>query len=83
MDYGYYQDKIPNNKVNLITIELGIGLKIKNSLLKLALSNGRTKNHKIDFLDNNSKFILLCCFIIHYERKQFNKYFCNIKYTIC
>jgi hypothetical protein len=49
LDYGYYQDDSTNTKGNLLGIGLGLGLKTKNGLLKLALSNGSTKNQEIKF----------------------------------
>jgi hemolysin activation/secretion protein len=49
LDYGYYQDKISNNKGNLLGLGLGMGLQTKNGLLKISFANGNTKTQKIKF----------------------------------
>jgi hypothetical protein len=49
LDYGYYEDKTSNNKSNLIGIGLGTGLRTKNGILKLTLSNGITKSQNLKF----------------------------------
>ena len=49
LDYGYYEDKTSNNKSNLIGIGLGTGLRTKNGILKLTLSNGITKGQNLKF----------------------------------
>jgi hypothetical protein len=49
IDYGYYQDKSSDNSGNLLGLGLGIGLKTKNGLLKISLSNGSKKTQDIKF----------------------------------
>lgn len=49
LDYCYYQDKISNNKGNLLGLGLGMGLHTKNGLLKISFANGNTKTQKIKF----------------------------------
>jgi len=51
LDYGYYEDKSSNNKDNLTGIGLGTGLRTKNGVLKLTLSNGFNKGQNIKFSD--------------------------------
>lgn len=45
IDYGYYEDKIINYKKNLVSIGLGLGVKTKNGLLKIAIANGNQKSN--------------------------------------
>ena len=49
LDYGYYEDKSSNNKGNLTGIGLGTGLRTKNGVLKLSLSNGLTDGQNLKF----------------------------------
>lgn len=49
LDYGYYQDDSAKNKGNLLGIGIGLGLKTKNGLFKLAFTNGSTENQEIKF----------------------------------
>jgi hypothetical protein len=49
LDYGYYEDKSSNNKDNLTGIGLGTGLRTKNGVLKLSLSNGLTDGQNLKF----------------------------------
>ena len=49
LDYGYYEDKSSYKKDNLIGIGLGTGLKTKNGVLKLSLSNGFKHNQSLKF----------------------------------
>lgn len=53
IDYGTYEDRTTakenNQKTNLIGLGLGLGLRTKNGLLKLAFANGSTKIQKIIF----------------------------------
>ncbi len=49
LDYGYYEDKSSNSKSNLLGIGLGTGLRTKNGILKLTLSNGITKDQYLKF----------------------------------
>jgi hypothetical protein len=49
LDYGYYKDNTSNNKGNLTGFGLGMGLRTKNGLLKLAFTNGSTKGQNIKF----------------------------------
>lgn len=49
MDYGYYQDKSTINQGYIKGFGFGIGLQTKNGLLKIALTNGSTKNQEIKF----------------------------------
>ncbi len=49
LDYGYYEDNSSNNKDNLIGIGLGTGLRTKNGVLKLTLSNGINQGQNLKF----------------------------------
>lgn len=49
LDYGYYEDNSSSNKENLLGIGIGMGLRTKNGLLKLAFSNGKNEDQKIKF----------------------------------
>ncbi len=49
MDYGYYEDKSTSNKGNLLGFGLGMGIKTKNGLLKLAFSNAKTASEEMKF----------------------------------
>ena len=49
LDYGYFEDKSTNNTGNLLGYGIGMGLKTKNGMLKLAFSNGSNG-------DENTKF---------------------------
>ncbi|NDP27984.1 MAG: hypothetical protein GZ087_11240 [Flavobacterium sp.] len=51
LDYGYYKDTTANNKGNLLGFGLGMGLRTKNGLLKLAFANGSNEGQKIKFLN--------------------------------
>ena len=49
LDYGYYEDKPSNNKDNLTGVGLGTGLRTKNGVLKLTLSNGINQGQNLKF----------------------------------
>lgn len=49
LDYGYYEDKSSNNKDNLTGVGLGTGLRTKNGVLKLTLSNGINQGQNLKF----------------------------------
>jgi hypothetical protein len=48
-DYGYYEDQTSNAISNLLGMGMGIGVRTKNGLLKLNLSNGTSTSQKILF----------------------------------
>jgi hypothetical protein len=51
LDYGYYKDTTSNNNGTLLGFGLGMGLRTKNGLLKLAFTNGSNEGQKIKFLN--------------------------------
>ena len=51
LDYGYYIDTTLNYKGNLLGFGIGMGLRTKNGLLKLAFTNGSNEGQKIKFLN--------------------------------
>jgi len=50
LDYGYHKDDSSGIEGNLMGLGLGMGLRTKNGLLKLAFSNGSNDGQKIKFL---------------------------------
>jgi len=49
LDYGYFEDKSTNNTGNLLGYGIGMGLKTKNGMLKLAFSNGSNGGENTKF----------------------------------
>ena len=66
LDYGLYKDKtitIENNqKRDIFSVGVGLGLQTNNGLLKLALANGSAKNQKFTFYNT----IVHICYIVKF-----------------
>ena len=62
MDYVYFQDNSTKKSGNLFGFGMGLGLQTKNGLLRLALSNGSTKNQHVKFYNT----IITICYNVKF-----------------